>query len=99
MTKGQTLTDPYRNGSGIACEAVPPGVAAPQPDPDHPQPSEPRRLTRRSSLQSLCPPSGPVKMRWTAARLNAQIRRRLRLRPRQALAPLQTAMWAACPLH
>jgi hypothetical protein len=40
----------------------------------------------------------PESLRITTVLTAEMIRRRRRLRSRQALAPLQTAMWAACPL-
>lgn len=92
--KGQTLNEPLEYGSGVVCEATAPGPVALRHDPDCPRKSSApvaRRLTR-----SLAVPAA-IRARFRAARLNARIRLGDQLRPRQALAPLRTAMWAAYP--
>lgn len=88
--KGQALIDPLQYGAGAVREAAPIGSVAPRRGQE--SPTKPKA---RAVLRPPC--SGLAPTRLADARLKAQIRRRLRLRPRQALAPLRTAMWAAYP--
>lgn len=96
--KGQSLIDPSKPDSGAASQAAAAETfASSRRSAVAPRLSEPESAAGPASTATAvtCGPGAAAGS--LDAPMNARLRRHARLRTRQALAPLRTAMWAAYP--